>query len=151
MSSTDFRQLSTKELHLYMNLVMGFCKDIRRMLREGTLTKDAIDKYEVTVSNNILTEVNRRSGAEGHGTLRCVGLTYTRQWLTSCTSARQQPAAGSIKRVRPDTSPTFPSNKISDRSRLPPPRGILRIRITVKASEDTSSGALLIPTHGHAT
>ena len=64
MSSTDFRQLSTKELHLYMNLVMGFCKDIRRMLREGTLTKDAIDKYEVTVSNNILTEVNRRSGAE---------------------------------------------------------------------------------------
>ena len=62
MSSTDFRQLSTKELHLYMNLVMGFCKDIRRMLREGTLTKDAIDKYEVTVSNNILTEVNRRSG-----------------------------------------------------------------------------------------
>ena len=49
MSSTDFRQLSTKELHLYMNLVMGFCKDIRRMLREGTLTKDAIDKYEVTV------------------------------------------------------------------------------------------------------
>ena len=38
MSSTDFRQLSTKELHLYMNLVMGFCKDIRRMLREGTLT-----------------------------------------------------------------------------------------------------------------
>lgn len=43
MSSTDFRQLSTKELHLYMNLVMGFCKDIRRMLREGTLTKDATD------------------------------------------------------------------------------------------------------------
>lgn len=67
MSSTDFRQLSTKELHLYMNLVMGFCKDIRRMLREGTLTKDAIDKYEVTVSNNILTEVNRRSGAETSG------------------------------------------------------------------------------------
>ena len=62
MSSTDFRQLSTKELHLYMNLVMGFCKDIRRML-----TKDAIDKYEVTVSNNILTEVNRRSGAETSG------------------------------------------------------------------------------------
>ena len=67
MSSTDFRQLSTKELHLYMNLVMGFCKDIRRMLREGTLTKDAIDKYEVTVSLNILTEVNRRSGAETSG------------------------------------------------------------------------------------
>ena len=69
MSSTDFRQLSTKELHLYMNLVMGFCKDIRRMLREGTLTKDAIDKYEVTVSNNILTEVNRRSGAETSSTI----------------------------------------------------------------------------------
>lgn len=63
MSSTDFRQLSTKELHLYMNLVMGFCSDMRRLLREGKLTADAIDKYEMTAVNILIAEVNYRSQA----------------------------------------------------------------------------------------
>ncbi len=63
MSSTDFRQLSTKELHLYMNLVTGFCSDMRRLLREGKLTADAIDKYEMTAVNNLIAEVNYRSQA----------------------------------------------------------------------------------------
>jgi hypothetical protein len=64
MSSTDFRQLSTKELHLYMNLVMGFCSDMRRLLSERNLTADAIDKYEMTTVNNLIAEVNYRSLAE---------------------------------------------------------------------------------------
>lgn len=63
MGQIDYRKLPSKGLYLYMNLVMGFCEDMRRMLREGMLTKDTIDKYELTVVNNIFTEVNSRSQA----------------------------------------------------------------------------------------
>ena len=53
-----------RELYLYMNLVTGFCSDMRRLLREGKLTADAIDKYEMTAVNNLIAEVNYRSLAE---------------------------------------------------------------------------------------
>lgn len=50
---------------------------------------------------------------------------------------------------RPRRTPHHPSRlkkQNTDRSRVNPPRGILRIRISVEASESTGSGALLIST-----
>ena len=61
MAQIDYRELPVRELYLYMNLVTGFCSDMRRLLREGKLTADAIDKYEMTAVNNLIAEVNYRS------------------------------------------------------------------------------------------
>lgn len=38
MAQIDYRELPVRELYLYMNLVTGFCSDMRRLLREGKLT-----------------------------------------------------------------------------------------------------------------
>ena len=64
MAQIDYRELPVRELYLYMNLVMGFCADMRRLLRERNLTADAIDKYEMTTVNNLMADVNYRSLAE---------------------------------------------------------------------------------------
>lgn len=64
MAQIDYRELPARELYLYMNLVTGFCSYMRRLLREGKLTADAIDKYEMTAVNNLIAEVNYRSLAE---------------------------------------------------------------------------------------
>lgn len=64
MAQIDYRELPVRELYLYMNLVMGFCADMRRLLRERNLTADAIDKYEMTTVNNLIAEVNYQSLAE---------------------------------------------------------------------------------------
>ena len=63
MARIDYRKIPVRELYLYMNLVMGFCTDMRRLLRERNLTAEAIDKYEMTAVNNLIVEVNHRSQA----------------------------------------------------------------------------------------
>lgn len=63
MAQIDYRKIPVRELYLYMNLVMGFCSDMRRLLRERNLTAEAIDKYEMTAVNNLIAEVNHRSQA----------------------------------------------------------------------------------------
>lgn len=64
MAQIDYRKIPVRELYLYMNLVMGFCSDMRRLLSEMNLTAEAIDKYEMTTVNNLIAEVNYRSLAE---------------------------------------------------------------------------------------
>ena len=61
MAQIDYRKIPVRELYLYMNLVMGFCSDMRRLLSEMNLTAEAIDKYEMTTVNNLIAEVNYRS------------------------------------------------------------------------------------------
>lgn len=39
MAQIDYRKIPVRELYLYMNLVMGFCSDMRRLLSEMNLTR----------------------------------------------------------------------------------------------------------------
>ena len=72
MAQIDYRELPVRELYLYMNLVMGFCADMRRLLRERNLTADAIDKSALrspaagmtnSFSTEFFTSATRRSAS----------------------------------------------------------------------------------------
>ena len=61
MARIDYRKIPVRELYLSMNLGMGVCTDMRRLLRARNLTAEAIDKYEMTAVNNLIADVNYRS------------------------------------------------------------------------------------------
>ncbi len=69
MAQIDYRKIPVRELYLYMNLVMGFCSDMRRLLSERNLTADAIDKYEMTAVNyrSLAESEIRRDRGQGAG------------------------------------------------------------------------------------